>query len=270
MLGSRPAVPRLPDAPMRRPVRPLATLAAGASVALEMRLSAALLLFGIGIFACLLLVPVVGIGQFPPYPEMKWQDVLDLAVPLVMAPLYWLIVRQYGTSPQLGRWEALTFLLLIAVWIDAHGMHLAANSINNYVDDPSAPGAGLIHFWDEVLSHYLWHAAMIGLLLLAVARQWRHPLAVPATVVDLVSIGIAAALYGVTLMIVTAEGGTGPLMIPAALVIAVVVAHHSRARLRLEPVSAFALWADVLALVILAAWFVYWGFDLKEPMAVLK
>ncbi len=233
-----------------------------------MRLPATLLVFAIALFACLLLVPVVGIGQFPPNPEMKWQDVLDLGVPLVMAPLYWLVVRQYRSSPQLGRGEALAFILLMAVWIDAHGMHLAANSINNFIDDPSARGGDLIHFWDEVLSHYLWHAAMIGLLVLALARQWRFPLALPMTVVDLAAVGAAAALYGVTLMIVTAEGQTPLLMVPAAAVIAVAVARHSRGRLRLEPVSAFALWADLLALALLAAWFVYWGFDLKEPMSV--
>jgi hypothetical protein len=234
-----------------------------------MRLSATLLVFAAALFACLLLVPVVGIGQFPPYDEMKWQDVLDLAVPLIMAPLYWLVVRQYRSSPGLGRGEALAFSLLMAIWIDAHGMHLAANSIDNFIDDEAARGANLIYFWDEVLSHYLWHAAMIGLLVLAVARQWRFPLAAPATVVDLVAVGIAAALYGVTLMIVAAEGQTAGLMAPAALVVALAVARHSRGRLRLEPVSAFALWADLLALVLLAVWFVYWGFDMKEPMSVL-
>ncbi len=234
-----------------------------------MRLPATLLVFAGAILAGLLLVPVIGRPQFPPYPEMKWQDVLDLAVPIVIVPLYWLFVRQYASAPRLTTGELLAFLVLAAVWVDAHGMHLAANSINNYVDDPNAPGAGLIEFYDEVLSHYLWHAAMIGLLLLALVRGWRHPLPAPGDAVDAALVGLAALLYAFTLFVVTAEGGTGLLMVPAAIIIAAVVVRRSRGRLRREPVSAFALWADLLALALLAAWFVYFGFTMKPPHEVI-
>lgn len=239
------------------------------SLAPEMRLSVTIFVFSVGLAACLLLVPIVGRPSFPPYPDMQWQDVLDLAVPLVMAPLYWLLVRQYRTAPALDRAELLAFLVLLAVWIDAHGMHLAANSINNLIHaDPAVPGADLIHFYDEVLSHFLWHAATIGLLVLALVRQWRNPLAAPASTVDMAVVWFAAIVYAGTLFVVTAEGGTAILMVPAAALIAIGVVRHSWGRLRHEPVSAFALGGDAVALVLLVAWFVFWGFDMRSPTEV--
>jgi hypothetical protein len=44
-----------------------------------------------------------------------------------------------------------------------HGMHLAANSVNNATHGQTA------HFWDEVVSHYLWFVG-VALLLAALTR----------------------------------------------------------------------------------------------------
>src|SRR6266498_3111424 len=73
--------------------------------------------------------------------------------------------------PELGRGQ------FGAVWAEAQGMHLAANSIDNLVaGQTAAPAVPLIHMFDEIVSHYLWLLAIVGLAALAYVRERRHPL----------------------------------------------------------------------------------------------
>jgi len=158
------------------------------------------LIFALAFAAVIIGPPELGRGQFGPDPDMKWQDVLDLATPIVMLPAYWLLIRQPGWAPDLDRSELVLFLGLGAVWAEAQGMHLAANSIDNLVaGQTAAPAVPLIHMFDEIVSHYLWLLAIVGLAALAYVRERRHPLLVgPADPAGLVVEAIAGLIYGFT------------------------------------------------------------------------
>lgn len=67
---------------------------------------------------------------FPLYPLMSYQDGFDLLTPLVLIPIYWLLFK-YATSQPPGLIENIAFLGLSVLWVEGHGMHLAANSISN-------------------------------------------------------------------------------------------------------------------------------------------
>jgi hypothetical protein len=228
------------------------------------------LIFAIAFALVLLGPPELGRAQFGPNPDLKWQDVLDLATPVVMLPAYWMLVRQPGWAPNLDRVELLLFLGLAAVWAEAQGMHLAANSIDNLVAQRGLPVPPIIHLFDEIVSHYLWLIAIVGLAGLAYLRQWRHSLPADREAdlttlrADLVVVAIAGLIYGLTFFIIVIEGQTGALGIPAAVVLILLPLLLSRPRLRREPVSAFVLAAHLCAVVLFAAWWVYWGGRLPQ------
>jgi hypothetical protein len=215
-------------------------------------------------FAAFIVGPaVVGRGAFPLEPDMHWQDVLDLATPIVMLPLYWLLVRQWPSAPPLSRVGFVAFLVLGAIWVEAQGMHLAANSIDNRLGAATGdPVASLTHFYDEVLSHLMWDGATIGLMALALARQERYRLVgVPA------SLGletVAGFVYGLAFFINVVESGTGALGVPAAAILATLALGLSGRSLRAQPIAAFVLVAHAVALVLFAAWWLYWGGSLPE------
>jgi hypothetical protein len=228
------------------------------------------LIFAIAFALVLLGPPEVGHAQFGPNPDLKWQDILDIATPVVMLPAYWMLVRQPRWAPDFDQVELLLFLGLAAVWAEAQGMHLAANSIDNLVGQQGLPAPPIIHLFDEIVSHYLWLAAIVGLAGLAYVRQWRHPLQadreadVPPRRADLVVVAVAGLIYGLTFFIIVIEGQTGALGIPAAVVLILLPLLLSRRRLLWEPVSAFVLTGHLCAIVLFAAWWVYWGGRLPQ------
>jgi hypothetical protein len=225
------------------------------------------LIFAIAFAAVLIGPPELGRGQFGPDPDLKWQDLLDLVTPIVMLPAYWLLVRQPGWAPDLDQWELVTFLGLGAVWAQAQGMHLAANSIDNLVAAQTGmPAIPLIHLFDEIVSHYLWLVAIVGLAALAYVRQRRHPLAAdpPDDRFGLAVVAIAALIYGFTFFDVVVEGGTGGFGIPAAAALTIIPLLVSRAGLRREPVGAFVFAGHLFAIALFAAWWIYWGGRLPQ------
>ena len=145
-------------------------------------------------------------------------------------------------------------------------MHLAANSIDNLVaGQTAAPAVPLIHMFDEIVSHYLWLLAIVGLAALAYVRERRHPLLVgPADPAGLVVEAIAGLIYGFTFFDIVVEGGTGAFGIPTAAALTIIPLLVSRGRLRREPVGAFVFVGHLSAIVLFAAWWVYWGGQLPQ------
>jgi hypothetical protein len=89
------------------------------------RLSWVVLLFSL-IFTALIILPGLPSAQFGPFSLMKNGDVLDLATPLILIPLYWLMFQLApGQLPRQG--QMLLFMLLAALWAAGQGMHLSAN-----------------------------------------------------------------------------------------------------------------------------------------------
>lgn len=216
---------------------------------------ALILTFAVAFTAFILVPPFLG-QPFPAYPNMHWADVFDLFTPLVLIPLYWLLFTDSGQRDRrlpLVIW----FLLFSALWVLGQGMHLAANSINNLLGSGSTDVNELVHFYDEVLSHYLWHAGIIaisGLLIFvstssgnqAEPLRWR--VVIPS-----------ALLYGMTFFLATIEGGTVPLGVPLTILLIVAVLISRRHQLRTQNLVAFFFMAYVFAAILFSGWYAYWG-----------
>lgn len=225
-----------------------------------MRTRASLILLFALAFAAFIILPGLLGSPFPPYSFMHWADVLDLLTPLVVIPLYWLLLRELLGDGK-GPGTVMAFVLLAALWVEGQGMHLSANSISNLLGDGSSAVHDLVHFYDEVLSHYLWHLAIVGLsvLLLARARE--------GGTVQWALVGPAAVLYGFTYFVAVDEGATVPLGLPAAALIVLWLSLSRRRLVGSHNLVAFFLAGYGLALVLFLVWFLIWG-GFPEPSAV--
>jgi hypothetical protein len=185
---------------------------------------------------------------------MKTGDVTDVITPVILIPLYWLLFR-LGKAPSNA--EVIAFMVFTALWVEGQGMHLSANSIGHLLESARDTDVyALTHFYDEALSHYLWHIGMVGVTLLLIWRQIRNPLenALPALRIEVV----AALIYGIVYFIIVIEAGTTPLGLPAAVIISIIGLLRLR-ELRRQPVTAFYFAAHALATILFAIWFVRWG-----------
>jgi hypothetical protein len=222
-------------------------------------------------FALLFLVLIIGLpflsSQFSPYPLMKTQDAVDLLTPLILIPVYWLLFQVHPDTKS-GPRETLVFMVLAALWVEGQGIHLAANSIGHLTEAfTGSDAAALTYFYDEVLSHYMWHAGIIGLSLLLIYRQWRNPFAgMRSPLRAEISAGI---LHGLSFGLMTLEGVTIALGLPAAALVVAFVLARGRSQLRQQPVLAFFFVAYLTAAILFVAWRVYWGCFL-EPFDMLQ
>ena len=201
-------------------------------------------------FAGFIILPGLLGMPFQPYPLIHWADLLDLFTPLVLIPLYWLLFRD-PTGENKATKPILAFLLLAALWIEGQGMHLSANSISNLLGSGSSAVHQLVHFYDEVLSHYLWHLAIIGFSVLLLLR-----VGVPAkgTAVHWGLIAPAALLYGFTYFVAVIEGATVPLGLPAAGLLVLWLLFSKRPQARAHNLAGFFLAGYGLALVLFLVW----------------
>lgn len=216
-----------------------------------MSLSRLILIFAIA-FAVLLIAPALLNQPFGPYPLMKTGDVVDLLTPLVLMPLYWLLFRL--DAPPTTR-ESLLFLILAAAWVEGQGMHLSANSIGHLLQDAQETDVyTLTHFYDEILSHYLWHAGLVGLTALLIWRQARRSFPPASILLE----RVAGLIYGIVYFIIVIEAGTVPLGLPLALVVSA-AGLLWRGQLRRQPVTAFFAAAHQIAFILFLIWFIRWG-----------
>ena len=200
-------------------------------------------------FAVFIILPAFLSQPFPGYPLMHVADTFDLLTPFVLITAYWLLFVDAAGSPD-RRWTV-AFLLLATLWVSGQAMHLAANSINNLLGEGSGDVHTLVHFYDEVLSHYLWHAGILGLSALLVAAETSGG---PAPARGWM-IGVAAILYGLTYFLAVNEGGTVPLGLPGAAAMVVWLLARGRSG---RPLASFFFAAYALALVLLLGWGLYW------------
>jgi hypothetical protein len=223
------------------------------------------------VFALLFLVLIIGLpflsSQFPPYPLMKTQDAVDLFTPLILIPVYWLLFQVQPGSKS-GAGETLLFMALAALWVEGQGIHLAANSIGHLTEAfTGSDAAALTDFYDEVLSHYLWHAGIIGLSLLLIFRQWRNPVAGMRST-HRAEIG-AGILHGLSFGLMTLEGATIALGLPSAALVVVFVLARGRGQIGQQPILAFFFVAYLTATILFLVWRVYWGCFI-EPFDMLQ
>ena len=219
------------------------------------RLSLLTLLFSLAFLLFFMLPPFLN-QKFIPYPLMSVADVFDLFTPLILLPFYWLIFRLDGKStPTLG--ESLFFMVFAAFWVLGQGMHLAANSIGHLLNGMENTDIyNLGHFYDETLSHYLWHVGVVGLSGMLIYRQWRYPMAEGKTSKLLGT--PAGIIYGFTFFALIIEGATTPLGVTFTILALMFMVIFARKGLIQQPVLLFFLVAYLMALLLFTGWGIYW------------
>jgi hypothetical protein len=227
------------------------------------RLSLLTLVFAFLTFVFFILLIFVR-TPFPLYPLMSFQDAFDLLTPVVLIPTYWLLFK-YAASKGSSLGEELVFMLFAVIWVLGQGMHLSANSVNNLaeafvrnqeIDITGTTIYTLTYFFDEHLSHYLWHIGVIGLAGLLIYREWGKPSG-SKTIWWATLLG--GFLYGFTCFCIFLEGQTLFLGLPFTLIIALFGLIWGRKKLSVLPVLAFFLASCLLAFVLLAGWGLFWG-----------
>ena len=168
------------------------------------------------IFAVALAIFIIAPGQlnkpFTPYPQLKIADVLDLFTPLVLTPLYFLLLY-FGAGQFPSLKSMIVFFVFAALWVEGQSMHLAANSIGHWLSDISGDQIyEVTYFYDEVLSHYIWHLGVVTLSAQLIYRSWKYSFTDRSS--RLIVESIAGILYGFTIFIIGIEGGTVPLLFP--------------------------------------------------------
>jgi hypothetical protein len=222
--------------------------------------------------AVFLLIPPTLKPTVGPPKDFTLQEAMDLLTPLVVIPLGWWVLD--GIGGLRGR-AFLVFLLIAVVWVEAHGIHLAANAIGDAFAAGSdrnsfyATDAGALdHFLDEDLSHWLWHIAWVALgVLMLVLATWRPARPLGGGAGSGVA-GIAGLIHGATFFLVTAEGGTAGLGIPASIVMLAWSAVEVR-RGSSHPVFRFFLVSGATTLLLDLVWAALHGWQLVEPCSVL-
>jgi hypothetical protein len=216
------------------------------------------LLFAVA-FIVLFLAPPFLPYTFPPYSLIHWADVVDLLTPLVLIPLYWLLFTT-SNAPTTARWT-IAFLVLAAIWVEGHGIHLVANAIGHLDKGQPGPAFDLTEFADEKFSHYIWHGAALALSALVIFRhsRWSDKAVGPSWP------GIVAAvIYGFAMFLIGDEGGTAPMVVAFAAAVTVTAFLIGRRRLLASPVLATFGLGYPVALTLFAIWFVYWGGRLPQ------
>lgn len=199
------------------------------------------------------------------YPLMSCQDALDHLTPLVLIPLYWLLFR-HASSESPSKAVEVTFMALAALWVLGQGMHLSANSVNNLSEALAKKGTldilgtdiyKLTYFYDEYLSHTVWHLGVVGLAALLIYRAWRSP---EGFATNWWYAGIGGFIHGVTMFMIFDEGQTAAMIgFPFSLIVTLVFLIIGRKKLAYSPLLGFFFVTFLVTLVLLAGWWLYWG-----------
>jgi hypothetical protein len=202
--------------------------------------------------------------KFPLYPLISYQDAFDVLTPLVLIPIYWLMFR-FAVNEIPGRAEEIVFLVLAAIWVEGHGMHLSANSIDNLIDalarNPATNIKGsdvyrLVLFFDERLGHYVWHLGMLGLAALLIYLERHHAVDSVTSWWSSIASGI---IYGFTYFLIFIQARTVFLGLPFAILVVLIALIVDRKKLARRPLLAFFFVTSLVAILLIGGWWLYWG-----------
>jgi hypothetical protein len=190
-------------------------------------------------------------------PLVNQGDILDILTPLVLLPIYWLLFW-YASSEKVQLTESLVFVLLAGMWAEGQGMHLSANSIGRLLDEITHGNAYILTgFYDENLSHYLWHFGIFSMAVLLVYQEWRRGPGEERLSWELII--PAGIIHGLTLFVIVIEGGTAPIGIPFVVIFPLVILVWRRDKLKTAPITSFYFISFLLALFCIAGWCFYWS-----------
>ena len=218
------------------------------------QLPAALLGYAVVLAAFLLVPPYLKASVGPPQ-AFTLQEAADLLTPLVVIPLAWLV---FDLAGGFGRRGLVAFLVIGALWVEGQGIHLAANAIG----DAFPPGGaetfyetapGDLDLWlDETLSHWMWHAAWVAISILVLAAATRAEV-LPMNRMSATA-AVAGFVHGATFFVVSVEGVTTLLGIPASILILAWTLRARQRGLARQPVVTFFLVTTVVTLLGYLGW----------------
>lgn len=206
---------------------------------------------------------------FSPYPLMSVQDALDLLTPLVLLPLYFLLFRLSPKTP-FSFPALMLFVVFASLWAAGQGMHLSANSIDNLLGKQGLETGDvykLTHFYDEILSHYIWHIGIVGLSSVLIYRQWRNPFIEGKALLWPTILG--GIIYGFSYFLIIMEGNTAPLGVTFSVLASLFIIIWARRRISQQPIIIFFLVSYVLAVFLFLIWGIING-GLPPIMDVIK
>jgi hypothetical protein len=131
---------------------------------------------------------------------------VDLATPFaVLATAAWLLAALLPP-----RWVVLVAAVAAVMYVDGHGIHLAANDIR--AAEPTGRAEEVAHFWDEDFGHIEWH---LGWFCLLAATA----IAPPVPVREGWPLAAGSFLLGATMFSNTVEGGDWWLTLAGAVLV---------------------------------------------------
>jgi hypothetical protein len=232
------------------------------------RLSILILVFAILFFVFFIALVFLRL-PFSPYPLMSVQDVVDLLAPIVLILIYFLLYRIDLKTP-LSFSGLILFIVFTTFWVAGHGMHLAANSINNLLAQKGMATGDiykLTYFYDEYLSHYLWHIGIIGLSALLIYRQWKNPFSGGKAL--MLPIFLGGLVHGFSYFLIIMEGNTAPLGVTFSVLATLFIVIWARKRISQQPIVIFFLVTYASAVILFMIWGIMWG-GLPPIMDVIK
>ncbi len=231
-----------------------------------------LLAYAVALTAFLLIPPYLkpDVGLVPGFTQ---QEAVDIVTPIVVIPLAWLVFQGIGATS--ARWTV-AFLAVAALWVEGHGIHLGTNAIGDEFGPLAnvfyaTPPGDLAHWLDEILSHWLWHVAWVALTVMFVVASLpviraagASPGGARGSVVSEAVAGLGGLVYGATFFIVTVEGVTTALGIPAALALLAWTGWLARPSGSRHPVVVFVLVSAAATLLGYVAWGALHGWTMPE------
>ncbi len=217
------------------------------------RLSALILVFAI-LFFVFFIVLVFFRVPFSPYPLMSVQDAVDVLTPLVLLPLYLLLYR-ISPNKTFSLSGMIIYIVFAAFWAAGQGMHLSANSIDNLLSQRGMETGDIYKltlFYDEMLSHYLWHTGIVGLSALLIYRQWKnHFTEGKAPLWPIIPGGL---IYGFSYFLIIMEGNTALLGVTFSVLATLFMVIWARKRISQQPLVTFFLISYAFAMLLFLIW----------------
>ena len=131
----------------------------------------------------------------------RWADWLDLLTPVfVLGPALGALMA----ARPVERRPWLIFAGGAVLYVEGHGIHLAANSIANEAEGAGSRPTPVTHLWDEPIGHHLWYGGLVLVvvaLVVALHRRAEGPRLGPLPL-------LLALQFGVTYTTNALEGGT--------------------------------------------------------------